>query len=589
MKTQMLSICLVVLLLVACGGESATPTAPPTATDAPTLTPVPTNTPRPTDTPEPTHTPTPTDTPEPTATAPPTQTPEPTPTPTPTDTPTPTATPEPTATATPTQTPEPTDAPEPTDTPDPSSAGSSRANPYPFLELALVPGWEVQVLETIRGDEAWEMIQAANRFNDPPPENMEYLLVKLHVKCTVTDDKVHSIGGSDFKVTGDMLVERRAPAVIEPDPVLDADLYSDGEAEGWAAYLVGGGESRLILIYDDLMTFDVEGRRFMALEEGAAVGVSPELADIAPNDAGMGRGDPAPYGELVTTEDWQLTVLEVVRGDDAWQMMSEASRFNDPPAEGVEFILVKLHVRYIGPEDQPVWIDTYDFESTGSANVLYDTPAIVEPAPILDVRLFPGGEYEGWVTVQGALDESSLMLVFEDESFRFLALGEEPDVVISPELADIAPTDLGKDRADPAPNGEPVTTEDWQLKVLEVIRGDDAWPIIEEASQFNDPPDEGMEYVMVRLHVRYIGTEDEPEWIDSFDFESTGSANVLYDTPSIVEPEPALDARLFPGGEYEGWVVVQAAEDEKGMMLVFDHSYDYSGENVRFLALGSRG
>ena len=37
---------------------------------------------------------------------------------------------------------------------------------------------------------------------------------------------------------------------------------------------------------------------------------------------------------------------------------------------------------------------------------------------------------------------------------------------------------------------------------------------------------------------------------------------------SIVEPEPALDISLYPGGEYEGWVVLQTSEGSTNPIAV---------------------
>ena len=75
-----------------------------------------------------------------------------------------------------------------------------------------------------------------------------------------------------------------------------------------------------------------------------------------------------------------------------------------------------------------------------------------------------------------------------------------------------------------------------------------------------------MEYVAVRILVRNISTTDESTMIGGSYCKTTGSASVLYDLPSVVEPDPALDATLFPGGEDEGWVVLQAAKDTKSAM-----------------------
>jgi hypothetical protein len=306
----------------------------------------------------------------------------------------------------------------------------SRSNPALRTDVVSAPNWDVQVLEVIRGDEAWQAIQAANQFNEPALEGWEYILVKLWVKSTATDSEEHPIGSGDFKITGDRLIRYTSASVVEPDPPLDAKLFTDGETEGWTAYLVNKGENSLILIIDELWNFDDDRFRFIALDE-ASITVDPELADVEPTDLGTDRASPAPFGETVTTEDWQVTVLEVVRGDEAWQMAQEANQFNDPPDEGMEYVAARVNVRYISTTDKAETIDGSSFKTTGSANTLYDLPLVVDPEPALDVALFPGGEYEGWVVLQAAQGETGLTLVFEPlfdfsgKNRRFLSLEKE--------------------------------------------------------------------------------------------------------------------------------------------------------------------
>jgi hypothetical protein len=338
---------------------------------------------------------------------------------------------EPSQTTAPTGEAEPTDTPEPTPlppTPTRQPIGMSRKNPHPSSAVVSAPNWEVQVQQVVRGNEAWQLIQAANQFNEPAPEGMEYLLVRLHVKCTYDDNEEHPISESDFKVTGDRLIRYWTASVVAPDPQLDARLFQGGETEGWAVYLVGQAEGNLILIVDETFSFDEDRLRFIALDEGAAIRAAPELGNIKPTDLGTERQNPAPFGETVTTENWEVTVLEAVRGDRAWAMVQEANQFNDPPEEGMEYVAVKTSVRYISTVDEPETMDSTYFNSTDSANVLYDLPMVVDPSPALDVTLYPGGEYEGWVTLQAAQGGSGLLAVFDPpftltgRNRRFLSL-----------------------------------------------------------------------------------------------------------------------------------------------------------------------
>jgi hypothetical protein len=135
--------------------------------------------------------------------------------------------------------------------------------------------------------------------------------------------------------------------------------------------------------------------------------------------------------------------------------------------------------------------------------------------------------------------------------------------------------------------GETVVSPAWQITVLEVVRGAEAAQRITEANQFNDPAPEGQEYLLARVRVQYLGdaAPDATVMVDQSSFKITGSANVVYDRPSIVAPRPALDASLFPGGQVEGWVVVQAPADEGGLTLIFEPLFEFGNANVRFLSI----
>ena len=115
----------------------------------------------------------------------------------------------------------------------------------------------------------------------------------LKVKNISTSEEAISIGEFDFGVTGNQLIEYSASTAVAPDPQLEAELFSGGEAEGWASYLIGQGEGNLILLIDEILNFE-EGRiRYLALDEGAAFTVPADLLEIQPTDLGANRSSPA--------------------------------------------------------------------------------------------------------------------------------------------------------------------------------------------------------------------------------------------------------------------------------------------------------
>lgn len=310
----------------------------------------------------------------------------------------------------------------------PEGIGMSRQNPFPYGELGSAPNWDIQVTEVLRGEPAWSLIQQANPFNEPAPEGAEYVLVKVKALSTAADSEEHSISSWDFDLTGSNLVQYSSASVVLPDPVLEASLYSGGEAEGWLAFMVGQAEDNLILILDESANWEEDRYRFFALEDGAMVEVPAELSTILPNELGVDRSSPAPFGEKVITQDWEVQVMDVLRGEAAWAKIQEANQFNDPPQEGMEYVLALIRARFVGQALNSQSIDSYAYETTGSENVLYDLPSVVAPEPTLNAYLFPGGEYTGWVALSAAEGEENLMLVFQpfmdwdETNKRFLSL-----------------------------------------------------------------------------------------------------------------------------------------------------------------------
>lgn len=292
--------------------------------------------------------------------------------------------------------------------------GMGRFNPYPPGAIVNVPNWDIQVLDVIRGEVAWAAIQATNMFNDEPREGMEYISIKVYAKSVYEDEDEHSISSFDFNLTGDRLIRYAPASVVDPEPALDATIYTGGDTEGWISFEVADNEGNLILIFDEMANWDDDDRlRYIAIDEGASFNIPAELSQIQSNEFGKSRLDPAPFGETLITRAWEITILETVRGDQAWSLIEKASMYNDLPDEGMEYILTKVRVRYIGDNEHAESIYNWAFGSTGDESVVYDVPGVFEPNPPLDVSLFPGGVFEGWVTLQAAKGESGMKLIFE--------------------------------------------------------------------------------------------------------------------------------------------------------------------------------
>lgn len=309
--------------------------------------------------------------------------------------------------------------------------------------------------------------------------------------------------------------------------------------------------------------------------------------------AGISRSNPLPLGTEVRLKTWAITISNVTRGNDARQAIAKANQFNEPPRKGYEYILATMRVQNISdkPEAQHVSLGS-SVRVSGDRNVLYSSASVVVPTP-LEGELFPGGAVEGQQAFEIPADEHNLMFQL-DESFsldedaqRFVALDDGARIVPDAALIATQPSEVGTRRDAPARLGETVTTDTWEVTILEVVRGDQAAKLVQEANQFNDPAPADSEYVAVKLRARLIGTQepDVAQHIDGGYLKITGAKSVIYEKPSVVAPAPELDAYVFPGGTAEGWEVVSIAKGEQKLALIFEPLFSFSDAGVRFLAL----
>jgi hypothetical protein len=137
-------------------------------------------------------------------------------------------------------------------------------------------------------------------------------------------------------------------------------------------------------------------------------------------------------------------------------------------------------------------------------------------------------------------------------------------------------------RAEPIPFGTifgPVVDREKValIGLTEVYRGEEAWARILKANRFNDPPPEGMEYLLIYAEVNYLsGPANETLHLDQWDLRLVSQNQVIQPT-AVVEPEPAFDLDFFPGASGGGWMAWTVFEDDERPLLVIGMEYDGSG------------
>lgn len=315
----------------------------------------------------------------------------------------------------PSSTPKPTQTPNPTATLKPIEPGTSRSNPLPLGTEFKGKDWSIIVSGVIRGKDAAQAIAKANQFNDPPRQGFEYLIANIQI--TNISDKQEAQSASfavDLRVTGDKNIVYSRVSVVPPKS-LDGELFPQGKAEGQEVFEIPSDEKNLMFIIGEMMSFDTDAMKFLAVDKDAKIIPDSLLKDIKATDLGKQRNNPAKIGDTLIAGGWEFKVVEVVRGDKAAEMAKKANQFNDPAPSDQEYIAINIKARFLGngEPDRGENISGAYLKITGEKNVVYKSASVVPPDPALDATLFAGGETEGWEILSVNKDEKDLMVIFQ--------------------------------------------------------------------------------------------------------------------------------------------------------------------------------
>lgn len=142
------------------------------------------------------------------------------------------------------------------------------------------------------------------------------------------------------------------------------------------------------------------------------------------------------------------------------------------------------------------------------------------------------------------------------------------------------PIPSGKTKTEPVPYGFPVThSNDIEVTVLDVTR---EWV----ADSIFSEPDEGNEWVIIKLKLRNTGDPNKTESYSTLDFRVTGQSGVIYDKGMFGIFTPDMDTPLesgefFGGAEVVGDIAIQVDEQDINLVLIYSPVFQGS----RYLSL----
>ena len=130
-----------------------------------------------------------------------------------------------------------------------------------------------------------------------------------------------------------------------------------------------------------------------------------------------------------------------------------------------------------------------------------------------------------------------------------------------------------------------------KIKINEVLRGDEAWSVLEEISS-NKPAQEGKEYVLVNFLVEVVSVQDEgvvsfgtslsggestnmkgTVSISYHDFIPYNSQNARYESEYVKMPYTALQGRVKAGDQLDAWGIYVIDEKDTAPKLLFGYNF----------------
>ncbi len=160
----------------------------------------------------------------------------------------------------------------------------------------------------------------------------------------------------------------------------------------------------------------------------AALAASMPAARAQSRGAGFSPLNPAQVGTRLGTViecgfgysphekyDVKVTLLEVLRGDRAWDRIKAASASNQSPKAGFEYVLARVKFEFFAkgaPGNCVHELRQEEFAAFSADGQEYEGAVIAPPEPGLSAKLNSGDSFEGWLAFQAPLGGNKALLRF---------------------------------------------------------------------------------------------------------------------------------------------------------------------------------
>lgn len=282
------------------------------------------------------------------------------------------------------------------------------------------------------------------------------------------------------------------------------------------------------------------------------------------------RDEPIPAGVAAPVGGGYVVSIDGVDADPDARLETEGGFLSDLDA-GMQRVLVDVTVGYDG-ESEPMSLGGVSLAIVGGANAvgfdLYGCSGADSELPLFSAGLMRGGATSGSVCAEVPTDEIDGMVISADQGFGERSVFFDPTTTAATPVAFAAAAgphpegELTDVRRSPIALGTPTDIgEGWTLTVESADLAGTAAVI--EASEFNEPPPEGEEYVLVDLTLAYDGSDDSSSPFDASTW-IVGDGNVAINSTCPISLDSQLDefSDVFQGGSVSGHLCYQVPVDD---------------------------
>ena len=481
-------------------------------------------------------------------------------------------------------------------------AGStSRTNPAKVGEPVVYDGMkdsypacklEITLLEVVRGGAALKMAKEANGYNDVPEDGKEYLLAKFEVTALQSKgDEAIDLQYSFEIVRSDGSTYEDSFAYISDVKTLTT-MYEGATQEGYVCFTVDKNDANL------LIAFPSYGKSQLWFSGKPTTGSEYEdynpLGD--PNRVGA-KSNPAKLGQVANfngtdlgsyglTFNANVTITELNRGQRALDMATMASKYNDAPPAGKEYIIAKVKIEAISSKnDESLGISDYYFSLFSSDGIEYTDRAYVrdlEGGALSD--MYPGAVQEAYVSfLVNENDSNPSIVAFNSSEVSVWFSAEEAN---TEPLIDPNAVVLGS-RKTPVPFGDSQTFDNLKntydaykvdLTILEMLRGKDAEDMLKETKARLPALEDGKELLIVKLRVAALESKDDAKVnVRSYDFGLVSSSGNKYESAYVFGSNLSELSEMYEGAMQEAYLFFQVDSSDEAPLLVFKEGYDNPG------------